>query len=374
MPEGRPPISSARIATGDIARHSFAIVRRGFDTDEVRAYLQSVARSLEGLEEREQELRTALAEAEERAAHPVVDEATLTTSLGQHSAQILRHAHEEAARIVAPGPGRGGHAPARDPEPGRRTAGAHRGRRPPNASSRWSCWWPAQNRRPAWTVSGSSPKRWHRPRRSSPGPRTRGGRSSNRSKRPGAGCWPIWPRDDAPSGSRSSNCAPPGTRWPRRCTACATRWRGSWATWSRTDEEARAAAAAVADNFRVHGASDGPLRPGRAGGRGDGATDGTGVHRERARGRGRAGGGRGRGVGQHALGRRAVRTHPGRDQRRLRRRPRSRWPSLPATARRAEAARGSRRQKRSGRERSEDPSPSPCAGPTTHSSPGATSC
>src|SRR5580692_11103151 len=100
MAEGRPPISSARIATGDIARHSFAIVRRGFDTDEVRAYLQSVARSLEAIEEREQELRTALSEAEERAAHPVVDEATLTASLGQHSAQILRHAHEEAARIV----------------------------------------------------------------------------------------------------------------------------------------------------------------------------------------------------------------------------------------------------------------------------------
>ena len=101
MPEGRAPISSARIATGDIARHSFAVVRRGFDTDEVRAYLQSVARSLEALEEREQELRTSLSEAEERAAHPVVDEATLTASLGQHSAQILRHAHEEAARTVA---------------------------------------------------------------------------------------------------------------------------------------------------------------------------------------------------------------------------------------------------------------------------------
>jgi DivIVA domain-containing protein len=101
MPEGRAPISSARLATGDIARHSFAVVRRGFDTDEVRAYLQSVARSLEAIEEHEQELRTALSEAEERAAHPVVDEATLTASLGQHSAQILRHAHEEAARIVA---------------------------------------------------------------------------------------------------------------------------------------------------------------------------------------------------------------------------------------------------------------------------------
>ena len=100
MAEGRPPISSSRIATGDIAQHSFAVVRRGFDTDEVRSYLQSVARSLEALEAREEELRAALAEAEERAAHPVVDEATLTTSLGQHSAQILRHAHEEAARIV----------------------------------------------------------------------------------------------------------------------------------------------------------------------------------------------------------------------------------------------------------------------------------
>ena len=95
-----PPISSSRIAAGDIAHHTFAVVRRGFDSDEVRSYLQSVARSLEALEEREEELRAALLEAEERAAHPVVDEATLTASLGQHSAQILRHAHEEAARIV----------------------------------------------------------------------------------------------------------------------------------------------------------------------------------------------------------------------------------------------------------------------------------
>src|SRR3984957_8520592 len=100
MAEGRPPISSSRVAAGDIAQHSFSVVRRGFDSDEVRSYLQSVARSLEALEAREEELRTSLAEAEERAAHPVVDEATLTASLGQHSAQILRHAHEEAARIV----------------------------------------------------------------------------------------------------------------------------------------------------------------------------------------------------------------------------------------------------------------------------------
>jgi cell division septum initiation protein DivIVA len=101
MPEGRPTISSSRVSTGDIARHSFAIVRRGYDADEFKSYLQSVARSIEVLEQREQELREALAAADERAANPVVDEATLTASLGQHSAQILRHAHDEAARIVA---------------------------------------------------------------------------------------------------------------------------------------------------------------------------------------------------------------------------------------------------------------------------------
>ncbi len=100
MPEGRVPISSSRISTGDIARHSFAVVRRGFDTDEVRAYLQSVSRSIEEMEEQVEGLHAQLAEAEERAAHPVVDEATLTSSLGQHSAQVIRHAHEEATRIV----------------------------------------------------------------------------------------------------------------------------------------------------------------------------------------------------------------------------------------------------------------------------------
>jgi DivIVA domain-containing protein len=101
MAEGLAPISSSRLAAGDIARHSFAVVRRGFDTDEVRAYLQTVSRALEVMEEQEQELRAAMTEAQERAAHPVIDEATLTSSLGQHSAQILHHAHEEAARIVA---------------------------------------------------------------------------------------------------------------------------------------------------------------------------------------------------------------------------------------------------------------------------------
>jgi DivIVA domain-containing protein len=101
MSEGRTSISSSRVATGDVAQHMFTTVRRGYDISEVRSYLQSVGRNIEELESRQEELRAAVAEAEERAAHPVIDEATLTASLGQHSAQLLRHAHDEAARIVA---------------------------------------------------------------------------------------------------------------------------------------------------------------------------------------------------------------------------------------------------------------------------------
>jgi DivIVA domain-containing protein len=101
MSEGRPSISSSRVATGDVAHHAFTVVRRGYDADEVRSYLQAVARDIAELDQRQEELRVAAAEADERAAHPVIDEATLTASLGQHSAQLLRHAHDEAARIVA---------------------------------------------------------------------------------------------------------------------------------------------------------------------------------------------------------------------------------------------------------------------------------
>ena len=109
MSEVRAPISSSRIATGDIARHSFAIVRRGYDADEVRAYLQSISRSMEALEEREAELRAAMAEAEERAAHPIVDEATLTASLGQHKRADPAPRPRGGGPDRRPGPGERGH-------------------------------------------------------------------------------------------------------------------------------------------------------------------------------------------------------------------------------------------------------------------------
>lgn len=87
--------------TGDIARRAFATVRRGFDPQEVRAYLDLLAKALEQADKREQELLAELQEAEERARHPVIDEGVLTSSLGQRSAAVLRGAHEEAARILS---------------------------------------------------------------------------------------------------------------------------------------------------------------------------------------------------------------------------------------------------------------------------------
>jgi DivIVA domain-containing protein len=96
----RPPISSSRLSATDIARHTFATVRRGFEPNEVRAYLELVARELQQWEQRDEQLREQVAAAEEAARHPVLDEATLTAALGQQSALVLRNAHDEAARIM----------------------------------------------------------------------------------------------------------------------------------------------------------------------------------------------------------------------------------------------------------------------------------
>ncbi len=100
MPEDRPTISSSRLTAVDVARHTFATSRRGFDPADVRSYLELVARELGAAEQREQELREALADAEQRSLNPVIDESKLSAALGQQSAQVLRHAYEEAARIT----------------------------------------------------------------------------------------------------------------------------------------------------------------------------------------------------------------------------------------------------------------------------------
>ncbi len=93
--------SSSHLTPDDVARHSFGTVRRGFDPNEVRAYLESLAVSLRGVAERERQLLDELSDAEYRAAHPVLDEATLTAALGTETARVLHSAHEVAAEMLA---------------------------------------------------------------------------------------------------------------------------------------------------------------------------------------------------------------------------------------------------------------------------------
>ncbi len=81
---------------------TFATVRKnGLDPQEVRVHLEAVAREMAHLEQRIRELQEHLSEAQHRAAHPVLDEATLASALGTQSAAILRSAHEEAGRVTA---------------------------------------------------------------------------------------------------------------------------------------------------------------------------------------------------------------------------------------------------------------------------------
>jgi DivIVA domain-containing protein len=103
MPEERlmSITSSSHLAPDDVARHTFGSVRRGFDPNEVRAYLESIAVSLRGVAERERELLSELADADHRAANPVLDEATLTAAVGTETARVLHSAHEVAGEMVA---------------------------------------------------------------------------------------------------------------------------------------------------------------------------------------------------------------------------------------------------------------------------------
>lgn len=93
--------TSSRTHPDEVARRTFATSRRGYDPAEVRAYLENLARELDAAAQREQELLGALGTAEHRAANPVLDEATLTSALGQETARVLRSAHDAAAELLA---------------------------------------------------------------------------------------------------------------------------------------------------------------------------------------------------------------------------------------------------------------------------------
>ncbi|MGH9018788.1 MAG: DivIVA domain-containing protein, partial [Acidimicrobiales bacterium] len=93
--------TSSRLHPDEVARHTFATARRGFDPAEVRAYLEQVAGEMQSVAEQIEQLHNAVDDAERRAANPVLDEATLTAALGQETARVLRSAHDAAAELVA---------------------------------------------------------------------------------------------------------------------------------------------------------------------------------------------------------------------------------------------------------------------------------
>ena len=108
MEDRRIP-SFAHSSSSEIIRTSFTSLRKGgIDPQEVHQHLEAVAREVAHLEQRLHEMRDQLAQAEHRAANPVLDEATLAGALGAQSAAILRSAHEEAARVTAEAQERGG--------------------------------------------------------------------------------------------------------------------------------------------------------------------------------------------------------------------------------------------------------------------------
>jgi cell division septum initiation protein DivIVA len=100
--DDRRILSTTRQSSAEIARMNFTTLRKGgYDPNEVRIHLESVAREMGHLESRIRELQDQLSEAQRRAANPTFDEATLAGALGAQSAAILRSAHEEAGRVTA---------------------------------------------------------------------------------------------------------------------------------------------------------------------------------------------------------------------------------------------------------------------------------
>jgi DivIVA domain-containing protein len=85
----------------ELASRSFAVVRRGFDTAEVRTLLAQIAQELRVLQRRESELERRLAEPAPPPATPEpIDEETLVGAVGIETARILQAAHDAAREIV----------------------------------------------------------------------------------------------------------------------------------------------------------------------------------------------------------------------------------------------------------------------------------
>ncbi len=80
----------------DIYHPEFAVVLRGYDPEEVRAYVINVANHIEGLQRQLSDSREALEAARRQTA--MAKEAAYQ-QLGQHMADLLHHADQEAERL-----------------------------------------------------------------------------------------------------------------------------------------------------------------------------------------------------------------------------------------------------------------------------------
>ena len=95
--------SEPHLSPEEVSRRTFATVFRGFDPTEVRAYLRRVSDELGVARERQRHLEHLLADAQHRssAPPPPLDEATLTSALGEETARVLHTARQAAVDIKA---------------------------------------------------------------------------------------------------------------------------------------------------------------------------------------------------------------------------------------------------------------------------------
>jgi DivIVA domain-containing protein len=82
-----------------VAEASFNTTRRGYNADEVRAFLVSVAAEIGRLQERERQLEAELREARESAPSLELDDETVTKLLGEETLRVLQTARESASQI-----------------------------------------------------------------------------------------------------------------------------------------------------------------------------------------------------------------------------------------------------------------------------------
>lgn len=95
------PGSAEPISPEYVSQRGFNTAFRGFEPNEVRQFLGQVADSLRYLRERVAQLDDARREAEDRAAHPQLDDETLVSAMGAETASILRSARAAAVEIRA---------------------------------------------------------------------------------------------------------------------------------------------------------------------------------------------------------------------------------------------------------------------------------